>query len=134
MTFRNSDVKLEGYWKDDVFVGGKARYEDGSEYNGTMRNYEREGQGDYHYLDRSEYSGNWLDGEKSGKGKYKFYNGDVFDGEFERGGRAKGRYIWKDYDYEIIDTVYENERLLEGKIYQGSTQNVVKTINERAIK
>ena len=39
MTLRHSKVKLEGYWKDDNFVGGKARYEDGSEYTGNLRNY-----------------------------------------------------------------------------------------------
>ena len=59
MTYQNSKVRLEGYWENDEFVAGKITYDDGSVYNGPVRNLQREGQGDYYYLDKSEYSGNW---------------------------------------------------------------------------
>ena len=132
MTIYSSGQKLEGLWKDDQFVAGKITYEDGSEYNGQMKDYERHGNGTYTYLDNSEYNGNWSNNQKQGKGRYIYSNGDTYDGEFSEGKRngSTGRYIWKDHDYEIVDSVYENDRLVEGKIYQSSLQNVVKTISK----
>ena len=129
MSLKNNGVRLMGEWENDSFVGGKVTYEDGTDYNGPIVNYKREGNGEYTYPDGTVYQGSWRDNRKEGEGVYRFSNGDSFSGSF-RDGHRTGKYEWKELGFEILEGVYDNGGLMGGKIFDRATNKVMGSVNK----
>ena len=60
-------------------------YEDGSVYEGQLRNGEPNGQGTLTYFDGSVYTGGMKDGVPDGQGRFLDADGTVMDGAFKNG-------------------------------------------------
>ena len=61
------------------------KYSDGSFYEGTLENGQKNGQGAYTMPTGYTYEGQWLNGEISGQGIAKYPDGSVYEGTFLNG-------------------------------------------------
>lgn len=66
-------------------TSGIFTYEDGSVYEGQLRNGEPNGQGTLTYMDGSVYTGGMKDGVPHGQGRFLDADGTIMDGEFKSG-------------------------------------------------
>jgi len=89
-------VVIEGEWRYGELTGrGSYRVPNGTQYDGTFRNFRPHGQGQLLYRDGSRYDGEFRDGKRHGLGTYRYPNGDVYIGEFANGDRnGQGTYTF----------------------------------------
>ena len=67
------------------------------EYNGEVRNYQANGEGEFRSVDGSVYTGNWKDDKPNGQGKEVKNDGTEYEGLFFEGRRhGKGEVKFKD--------------------------------------
>lgn len=75
---------IEGIWKDDKLIGGKAVYYTEHTYNGTFQGDRKHGQGAMRSIE-GFYKGSWVNDEKNGKGSMKYSNDDIYNGDWKKG-------------------------------------------------
>ena len=125
----NEKIFYHGIWENDCLIKGKIYYEDGSTYFGDIKNYKRDGNGNFKN-ETEEYEGEWKNDKKNGEGTLTFsdrtkYIGHFKDNKFD----GKGTMNWKDgFSYEgyFKNNFLHGKGYLRGKnnhIYDGYFQN-----------
>ena len=121
--FHNDGTIYDGEWLDDQpmgkgteyfidgssFVGifenglkknGKFLWNDGSYYEGDIKNNLFDGKGKFHWKEGREYIGEWKNGKMNGKGVMNYLDGAKYEGDFFNGKREGiGIYIWNKNKY-----------------------------------
>lgn len=89
--------RFKGRYEKGKKVLGKFEWEDGSYYEGEMKNDNFHGKGVYYWKEGRTYSGDWVDGQMDGKGLFTYLDGSYYDGEFHKGLRnGNGKYVWNE--------------------------------------
>ena len=121
--FHNDGTIYDGEWLDDQpmgkgteyfidgssFVGifenglkknGKFLWNDGSYYEGDIKNNLFDGKGKFHWKEGREYIGEWKNGKMNGKGVMNYLDGAKYEGDFFNGKReGLGIYTWNKNKY-----------------------------------
>ena len=125
--------QISGYWKKDKLTGEcNIIFDNGDNYEGTMRqglfnnqgiftwknkscyigtfkDGKRSGFGTYTDTNGQKYEGQWLDDEYNGYGKIEYPNGDTYDGEWYKGKyHGIGIYCKKNGEAYILENQMQN--------------------------
>lgn len=103
---------------------------DGSEYEGDVKDGQRDGYGTYTHSGDA-YVGEWKNGCPHGKGKYTFHNCESYEGDYVNGQRfGRGIYTYKDgtiYEGDYANGVQEGKGVIRykvsGHVYEGDFRN-----------
>ena len=91
---------FEGTFENGIKTKGLFKWNDGSYYNGDIKNNLFEGYGTFHWKEGREYNGTWKGGKMWGYGVMKYLDGARYEGNFENGKRdGYGKYIWNKGKY-----------------------------------
>ena len=71
---------MEGYHQSDQLLFGRIIYNDGSMYEGAVKDGMKEGRGTYTYPLGARFDGFWKKDKKSGYGVYATEKGERFKG------------------------------------------------------
>ena len=82
----------------------RIEYEDGSVYEGEIKDGKRHGRGSWTGPDGKKYEGEWKDNKRHGRGTYTFSDGAKYEGEYQDGKLWTGTFTmpngskteWKD--------------------------------------
>ena len=77
--------EFTGRFQKDQMREGTLYFQDGSYYQGMLRNGKRNGFGLYVFNDRSQYEGQWEDDKMHGRGKMEWSDGGWYNGDWEHG-------------------------------------------------
>jgi hypothetical protein len=87
------DLKIRPKWSQARAISGyraplsdgvhAIRYDDGTRFEGEIKNGKANGHGVMTWLDGDQYDGNWKNGDKTGRGVMKWNNGDHYVGDFQ---------------------------------------------------
>ena len=106
-----------GIWQKDDLKNGIIYYSSVSKYKGDIKNYEREGKGEYISEDET-YNGDWKDDKKDGEGLLQYKDGIEYKGHFEKDKfNGKGEMKWPDgtyYSGYFLDNIFHGEGYLKG--------------------
>ena len=98
-TFIDGSV-FEGNFENGIKKKGTFKWNDGSYYDGEIKNNLFEGYGIFHWKEGREYKGLWKGGKMWGYGIMKYVDGTRYEGNFENGKREGfGKYIWNKNKY-----------------------------------
>ena len=90
----------KAYLKMDLKKKGRFKWNDGSYYDGEIKNNSFEGYGIFHWKEGREYKGSWKGGKMWGFGEIKYIDGAKYEGNFVNGKReGYGKYIWNSNKY-----------------------------------
>lgn len=94
----DTGAKYVGQFQSDQFHGvGNQEWPDGSKYNGTWKNGQKCGHGEYINTEQLSYMGQWEDGRRHGQGTQEYANGDRYDGWWFHGlCSGLGSYLYCD--------------------------------------
>ena len=81
----NKGGVFTGRFKKDKMREGKLQYQDGSFYEGLLRDGKRCGFGLYVFSDKSQYEGQWESDCHHGRGRMDWTDGGWYNGEWEMG-------------------------------------------------
>ena len=79
------DINMKVIGKKENRGFGKAKYPDGSFYEGAFVDGQHSGEGKIFFPDGSFYEGNWLEGNFNGYGTLVYSNGITLEGNFSKG-------------------------------------------------
>ena len=75
-------------------------------YEGQVKGFKREGNGEMNYADGSVYSGQWRDDKREGYGRMYYASGFVYEGEWVSDKRhGQGVITWANYDRYLSDFI-----------------------------
>ena len=101
------DGSFKGIFKNGTKIKGIFQWNDGSFYEGEIKQNNFHGYGKFHWKEGREYIGEWVEGKMHGKGVMSYLDGSKYEGEFVKGKReGSGIYKWN-----------------ENKFYKGGWQN-----------
>ena len=90
----------------------KITYDDGSYYEGKMKDGIRHGEGTYYWKNGNKYVGEWKNGKREGQGTYYWKKGSKYVGEWKNSERhGKGVIYYKNGVKEKV--VFENGECLK---------------------
>ena len=91
------DGSFKGIFKNGTKIKGIFQWNDGSFYEGEIKNNNFEGNGKFHWKEGREYIGEWLSGKMHGNGVMSYLDGSKYEGEFVKGKReGYGIYKWNE--------------------------------------
>lgn len=91
------------------FTNSTITYDNGSVYEGTILELQRNGNGKMTFANGDVYEGSFLADEISGKGIYIYINGDVYVGEFVNGKKhGQGKYTFA-ADGSYYEGAFDND-------------------------
>lgn len=84
----------------DYYTGeGKKYFDNGTIYNGKLKDGLPEGYGTIKWISGNQYEGFWKQGSPNGKGTYRYASGDMYSGDYVYGERTGyGMYKWANGD------------------------------------
>ena len=118
------ELELSDYFKAEG--AQKYRMDDGSIYQGEIKNGTRHGKGKMVCTDGSYYDGEWFSGLYHGQGRYINVSGDIYQGDWLQGKR-EGKGLQQNKDGYLYRGEWRNdlqhgrghERDQKGVIYEG---------------
>ena len=91
---------FDGIFENGVKKKGIFKWNDGSYYEGEIKNNVFDGYGIFHWKEGREYQGDWVGGKMCGQGIMKYLDGARYEGSFVNGKReGLGKYIWNEKKY-----------------------------------
>ena len=91
------DGSFKGIFKNGTKIKGIFQWNDGSFYEGEIKNNNFHGNGKFHWKEGREYIGEWVEGKMHGNGVMTYLDGSKYEGEFVKGKReGNGIYKWND--------------------------------------
>jgi hypothetical protein len=93
----NDGTRYEGSIRNGKPDGrGAIVWPNGNKYDGEWRNGERTGKGVFAWANGELYDGNWVDNRRSGYGIHVSPNGDYYDGMWSNDRKSgRGTFVWK---------------------------------------
>ena len=123
---KNEKIYYYGIWQKNELRNGIIYYSSKSKYKGEIKDYKREGKGEYISEDET-YEGEWKDDYKDGEGLIKFKDNIEYKGHFKKNKiHGKGEMNWPDgtyYSGDFYDNIFHGEGYLKGSnnhIYHGN--------------
>ncbi len=113
--------------KKSILKGGDIiRYDDGSVYDGEIKDGKKHGRGKMNYITGEIYEGDWKDDARSGSGNLTWVNGNIYTGEWNDD-KWNGNGVFSEKNGSIYDGQWKDNRregigkqiYFNGIIYEG---------------
>lgn len=124
------NILMEGLWKEGKLFKGRIFREDGSYFEGQIKDYKADGIGIINFTNGDFYKGKWNDFLQTSNGSRIFNDGYRYEGHFENDEYSEfGRFLWP--DGSIYEGYFENSsfkgkgifRTATGEVYEGEWNN-----------
>ena len=135
ITYDDGSV-YEGQMKDNKMNGiGKYTETDGTFYDGDWKDNMRNGEGFEQYPDGGEYEGEFKDDKMNGKGIQRLANGGVYDGLWNDD-HMNGRGKYTDPDGRVYEGEWKDNNMNgmvkvtypDGRVYEGEFKNNIRDV------
>lgn len=114
---KNERIYYHGIWQKNELIKGFIYYSNISKYKGEIKNFLRNGKGEY-ISETETYIGDWKEDQKDGEGVIKYTDGIEYKGQFKKDKfNGRGEMTWPDgtyYSGDFCHNVFHGKGYLKG--------------------